>query len=219
MSPLLTRATVVSFACLGLACEGNVVSGGRAADDAGAGGFGGGSAIGGSAGRGVTCADSADASFAGAPSSVGCYVGTASGWQRVPCNCEFPVANPNPEPVNVRLTLSSTAVDTPPTLVGPIDMEVEFADEDASWYGPWLAQMRRESDFLVVRSGINTVVRLGAVDVTLDPVPLAGCASRDGTAIVGGTYTDSLQMQAVLIDNDGNIVKTVGGACIKPPHL
>lgn len=198
-------------------------SGGTAGTRGTAGGSGGGSADGTSAG-GTSAGACADAgvpqSSTGLPGAVGCYAGTTSGWVRIACNCELLIQNPAPAGVEVRVHLTVSGSDVAPSLTDARDVEVAFDDPHGSWLETWAHQTENGGTFSATGLGGTTTVRLGAMSVSLDAVPLAGCELRTAEARLSGLPgLAQLGMQAVLTGGNGGTSVNLSGSCINFPHL
>jgi len=119
--------------------------------------------------------------------------------------------------VSVKLALAFSPADMVPSLVGTPDVEVKFEDADASWYGVWAAQAARDASFNVTSDSGFTTVRLGASNVHLDPVAMAGCESRSPTGSISAPYGTflNLDMRAALTDAGGRLVANDTGECVQ----
>jgi hypothetical protein len=154
----------------------------------------------------------------GPPADIGCYAKTETGWQRVPCNCELPLANPGHTKVEVQLTLTVSPESVQPVLSGSPAVELRFEDRDSSWYQVWVRKLGSRTDVAATHADGFTTIRLGTRVLTLDPVPLAACESRRGQASVTGIPWATLEMRATAIDNGGQEIPPVVSSCVNIPR-
>jgi hypothetical protein len=154
----------------------------------------------------------------GPPADLGCYVKTATGWQRVPCNCELPLANAGHSPIEVQLTLTVTPENLQPVLSGSPAFELRIEDRDSVWYTLWASKLAGRTDVAATHVGGVTTIRLGTRVVTLDPVPLAACQVRSGQASVTGVPPwATLEMRATVVQG-GQQVPLIVSWCVNIPR-
>ena len=165
---------------------------------------------------GGACENAEEPLYPELPSVVGCYVHEPEGWRQIPCNCELWVKNTLPTSAEVRVTLAVVSNQPEPPLDGTSEFEVAFDDPDAQWFDVWAAQAGETADFFVARDGSTTTVRPDAWTVTLNPVPLAGCRSRTGTAAMIGSPSEMLDMQAEVTNESSNESLRSSGTCTNP---
>jgi hypothetical protein len=206
-------AVVLVTLALGVAgCGGRVIVDGEAAGGAGGGTLVGGGGPGGGTGGG-TCPDHTPPPSQTQPTKPGCYENDGSGWVQVPCSCELWLQNKLPATASVALDFAIMASDVVPSLGGPLDVEIAFADPDGSWDAAWASQTQGKDAFAVTAGGGKTTVRMAANTVSLAPVHLGACRRRDANASVSGVFGAVLEMHATLADAAGNVVATYDGTC------
>jgi hypothetical protein len=149
------------------------------------------------------------------PDQPGCYFNMGDGWLSVPCLCDLWLANTTQAPITVGIQLVVTPPEQVPTLTGPLDVEIAFDDPEASLYAIWTKQGGNGELFAVTSEGGTTTVRMGAGSVALAPVPIAACKTRTAIALVLGSNSAALSMQAVL--DSGIAFATTEGTCSSPP--
>jgi len=150
------------------------------------------------------------------PDEPGCYENDhGSGWVKVPCLCELWIENTTPGQAMARVELSVTPLDQAPAFDGTLDAEIAFDDPDASWYAIWAKQPGSGDAFTITNQGGKTTVQLAASSLTLGPVPLFACETRNAIAQVSGSYTETLSMRAIL--DDGHVLATIDGKCFAIP--
>jgi hypothetical protein len=140
------------------------------------------------------------------PPGHGCFQNNGSGWFPEPCGCELWVDNTAPAAISASIEIT-VAPDADPLPTGSGDPEVTFDDPDASWYGVWKTQ----AGVSVTNAAGKTTVRITG-NLTLLPVPLAGCTKRIADIDWMSLTKTDVRMRAVR--DDGSELATMQGACV-----
>jgi hypothetical protein len=150
------------------------------------------------------------------PNQLGCYVDMGAGWIPTPCVCDLWLANTTFLPINAGIDLVVTPADQVPSLDGPLVVDVEFDDPDASFYATWAKQTGNGTAFTIKNDKGKTTVTMGSGKLTLLPVPVTACETRKAIAhIAGSNWTAKLDIHATL---ENQIVSaTTDSNCSNPP--